>query len=177
MLRAKVLAVAAAVLLVAAVGATAAAAASGPSQARIRAAIAQAKRSTALWATFNACTPSRAPAVVGIRGQMPALGFAAQLSVAIQVEFWDRATQRFVSVPDANARARLSLGSVTAGVQQGGKNFAFNAHAGLLRGTVTFRWKRNGRLLLALTRHTSGAHRNADQGMPRHYSAATCRVR
>jgi hypothetical protein len=70
----------------------------------------------------------------------------------------------------------VQLGSIAAGLEQGGINFVFPAHAGLLRGTVIFRWQRAGRLLLTLSRHTSGGHPHADQGIPARYSAATCRV-
>jgi hypothetical protein len=176
MLSAKVLPTVAALLLALGVGAGPALASSGPSSAQIRAAIAQTKQSRDLWATVNICTPHRKPHTVGVRAQMPTLGFPTWLSMQIQIEFWDKARQRFERVPGAGSARQLHLGSVTAGLEQGGYNFVFPAHAGLLRGTVIFRWHRAGRLLLTLSRHTSNGHPHADQAIPARYSAATCRV-
>ena len=176
MLPAKVLPTVAALLLGLGVGAGPALAASGPSPAQIRAAIAQAKQSRDLWATVNVCVPRRKPHTVGVRAQMPALGFPTLLSMQIQIEYWNKARQRFERIPGAGSAKRLHLGSVTAGLEQGGYDFVFPAHAGLLRGTVTFRWQRAGRLLLTLSRHTSGGHPHADQAIPARYSEATCRV-
>jgi hypothetical protein len=106
---------------------------------------------------------------------MPALGFAARLSVQIQVDYWNVAKQHFVPVQSANAHGLVGLGSVTAGLQQGGESFHFT-HGAYLRATVTFTYQRRGQVLLTLTRHTTGGHSSADQGSPAHYTAAACRL-
>ena len=177
MLPAKVLPIVAALLLALGVGAGPASAASGPSPAQIRAAIAQAKQSRNLWATVNVCVPRRKPHTVGVRAQMPALGFPAWISIQIQLDYWNQAHHRFVPLAGSGATTLVRLGSVSAGLQQGGYDFVLPVHAGLLRGTVTFRWRRSGTLLLTQSRHTVSGHPRADQGVPAHYSAATCRVR
>jgi hypothetical protein len=146
-----------------------------PTPGQIRQALSTARHSKNLWATVNVCGPHRAPHTLGIRAQMPALGFAAQLWVRIQVDYWNVAKQRFVRVADPHARGLVSLGTVTAGLQQGGESFAFT-HGAYLRATVTFSYRRHGKLLLQLTRHTSAGHPGADQGIPPHHSAATCRL-
>jgi hypothetical protein len=177
MLSAKVLPIVAALLLALAVAAGSAIAGSGPSQTSIRTTVAQTERSHDLWATVNVCAPRHAPHTIGVRAQMPGFGFSAQLSMQIQVEYFNQARHRFQAVPDPNAAGLLQFGSITSGLQQGGISFDFRRHSGLLRGTVTFRWRRGARLLLAVTRHTSAGHPNADQGAPARYSAANCRIR
>jgi len=176
MLRAKLLPALVAIVLATTAGAVPVLAASGPTSSQIRKAVAAARRSKNLWATINVCGPRSRPHTIGVRAQMPALGFATQLSVRIQVEYWSVGKQRFVSVLDSNARAVVALGTVTAGLQQGGENFVFK-HGAYMRATVTFTYRRHGQRLLTVTRHTVGGHPHADQGIPPHYSAATCRLR
>lgn len=175
MRRRKVLSPMLAVLLAAIVVAAPALAASGPSQSQIRAAVARARASKNLWATVNVCGPRSARRTIGIRAQMPGLGFSAQLSVRIQLEYWNVAKQHFVVVADPNAHGVVRLGTVVAGLQQGGESFAFT-HGAYLRATVTFTYRRHGKQLLSVTRHTTGGHPLADQGRPAHYTAAACRL-
>jgi len=175
MVRARVLATM--IALAVSAGAPPAAAASGPTPSQVRAAVAAARTSRNLWATINVCTPRRAPHALGVRGQMPALGFPAALTEVIQVQYWSKAKHRFLDVPGVDARALVRLGQVTAGLEQGGHDFAFAPHAGLLRAVVTFQWRRAGRLLLSLSRTTVAGHPAADNGIPAHFSAATCRVK
>ena len=178
MLRAKALTVVVAILLVVTAAATTALAGSNPPPNKVQAALARARQSRDLWATVNVCEPARAPQMVGVRAQMPALGFPAQLSIAISLEYWNVAQQRYITIAQPNAQASVALGTVTAGVEQGGESFAFNPHPGaFLRATVTFSWRRKGRLLLTQTRHTTGGHRDADHSVPAHFSAAHCRIR
>jgi hypothetical protein len=177
MLPAKVLSSVAALLVAFTLVAASAQAASGPSPTTIHAAVATARHSRDLWTTVNVCTPRRKPHTVGVRAQMPALGFSAWLSMEIQLDFWNKAHRRFMPVAGSGATRLVQLGIVSAGLEQGGYNFVLPVHAGLLRGTVTYRWRRNGQLLLTQTRHTVAGHPRADQGVPAHYSAATCRVR
>src|ERR1700689_1187810 len=85
---------AAAVLV--ALAATAAAAAVGPR--RIAAAVARAERSSSLWATVNICSSPTDPDSMGLRGQMPTLGFSASLSMVIGVNYWSTTAKRFVPI-------------------------------------------------------------------------------
>ncbi len=147
----------------------------GPTPAQVRAAVRRAERSRQLWATINICNTRRHRDALGVRGQMPALGFPASLSMNIQVEYWSSADGRFK--PDPYAKRLVKLGRVSFGVEQGGHIFQFGAHAGLLSGVVTFEWARAGRLLGRATRATTRGHRDVDFGDPRRYSAATCAIR
>lgn len=175
MRRGKVLSAMLAALLAVIAVAAPALAGSSPSQAQIRAAVAKARTSKNLWATVNVCGPRGARRTIGIRAQMPGLGFSAQLSVRIQVDYWNVAKRHFVVVADPNAHGLVGLGTVMAGLQQGGESFAFK-HGVYLRATVTFTYRRHGQQLLTLTRHTTAGHPLADQGRPPHYTAAACRL-
>jgi hypothetical protein len=134
----------------------------------------RAESSRALWATINICDTKKFPDTLGVRGQIPALGFSASLSVDIQVEFFDAGKTRFVPVP--SAVMHIPLGKVTGGLQQTGATFAFKPHTGLLRARVEFQWSRGGKVLGRTFRLTTGGHNDADFGNPPRFSAARCRI-
>jgi hypothetical protein len=164
-------------VLVMAVWAVPAGAASSPSKsnptpAQIAKAIKQAKASNSLWATVNICNSKRYPDAVGIRGQMPALGFPAWLSMSIQLNYWSG--KKFVA--DTSATKLVRLGRSSNGLQQGGAKFNFGPTSELFDASVQFIWRREGKLLGQKTLLTTAGHPNADFGNPAHYSAARCRL-
>jgi hypothetical protein len=148
-----------------------------PSRAQIQKAIARAERSRSLWATVNICSP-RSPRslhnTIGVRGQMPTLGFPAWLSMQVRVNFYNKAKKRFV--PLAKAGALLRLGRSSSGLQQDGSTFTFPAHTGLFNATINFVWRRSGKLLGQTRRRTTAGHHDADFGSPPRYSAKQCRI-
>lgn len=152
-----------------------AAAANDPTRAQISKAIGSAERSKALWATVNICDTRSHPHQLGIRGQMPSLGFPAWLSMRIQLNYYSRAHKKFVVDPGTTKMIRL--GRSRSGLQQGGAVYAFHPHAGLLDATVSFFWRRSGKLLGSTTQTTTGGHSGADFGSPPHFTAAECRIR
>jgi hypothetical protein len=165
----------AAAILTAGLGSTAAAAAHGPTPGQIRRAVAGATRSSYLWATVNVCENHRKGGVMGVRGEMPALGFSATESMTIQLRQYDSRRRRYVSLGGA-ARQIASLGAIRTGVRQNGIEFPFDARTGTLDATVTFTWTRAGRRLAQVTRTTTGGHPSAAFGRPRHHTAPTCRL-
>ena len=106
---------------------------------------------------------------------MPTLGFPAWLSMNVQLNYCDNDQEALR--PRSAARASSS-GWVAGrhGLQQDGAQFSFEPHAGLFNATVTFIWRRAGKLLGQMTRTTTAGHRNADFGSPPHYSAQQCRI-
>jgi hypothetical protein len=161
-------------LLAPAVALSAPAANRDPTKAQIAAAISHAEHSRSLWATVNICNTKRYPMTLGVRGQMPDLGFPAWLSMQIQVNFYSKRTRRFVPVPKGGMLVRL--GRSSHGLQQGGGTFAFNPHTGLLNARVKFIWRRSGKLLGQTTRRTTAGHPGADFGNPPRFSAKQCRI-
>lgn len=157
--------------------AAAAKVAAPPSARQIARAVGHAESSAALWATVNICNSQRDRNVVGVRGQMPTLGFGAALTMTVALDAFNPLAQRFEAVASPNAVNHVALGTHATGLQQGGAEFPFHAGTtGLWRATVTFAWSRDGRVLARATRQTAGGHRDADFGSPAHYTAATCRI-
>jgi hypothetical protein len=145
-----------------------------PTRAQISRAVKRAKGSGSLWATVNICDTRRHPNTLGIRAQMPALGFPSWLSFQIQLNYYSASKRRFV--PISKGSMLIRLGRWSHGLQQAGASFAFKPHTGLLNATVNFIWRRSGRLLGQTRRTTTGGHPRADFGNPPHFSAKQCRI-
>lgn len=166
---------AAALLVAAGAGGAESAGAVGPGQ--IARAVREAEQSGSLWATVNICSSPRYRNDIGVRGQMPSLGFSSSLFMVIQVNYWSQKQRRFLPIQSNLATTRLSLGSSQNGLEQDGAVFPFRAHTGLLNATFTFIWTRGGTLIGQTVRTTTAGHADADHGSPPHYSAAQCRIK
>ena len=156
---------------------------SGPTAAQVRVAVGRATRSRSVWATVNICNTRRHPYVIGFRVQMPGLGFGANLSAEVRVEYWSPAAKRFRPVPRGSGSlgSLVSLGRATTGTHQSGVSFPIQKPASgihyVFRGVAAFEWKLGGKVLGRTTRSTGGGHRHVDQGDPAGYSAGTCTIR
>jgi hypothetical protein len=152
--------------------------AKGPSAKQVHRAAARAERASSLWATVNICSSRGAGkgGQLGVRGQMPSLGFAATLRMTVQLGYWNQKHERFMTIPGSAAASNLSLGSSSTGLQQDGVVFGFNDNAGLLNASVDFTWTRNGKVIAEAQRFTTAGHREADYGQPSHFSSADCRL-
>ncbi len=146
-----------------------------PTPSQIRRAVAQAEHSQSLWATVNICNSRRYPDTLGIRGQMPSLGFPAWLTMSIQLNYYSRTKKRFLPIPVGGQRL-VRLGRSSVKLQQGGALFTFDPHTGLLDATVEFSWHREGKLLGQTSEPTTAGHPSADFGSPAHYSAKQCDI-
>jgi hypothetical protein len=170
-LRAPVSAVGAAAALAAA---PASALASGPSAAQIRAAVGKAERSNELWATINICNTRRHPRQLGVRGQMPSLGFRSQMYMTFDVTYRSSAHGAFKPVP--KTKNKVMAGQASHKLIQDGRTYSFNPSSALLAGMVTFTWWRDGKVLGRTTLKTTGGHRHVDFADPPGFSAATCKI-
>jgi hypothetical protein len=147
----------------------------GPTPTQIRTAVASAKHSQDLWATVNICNTRRHRDQIGIRAQLPALGFSSTMSIKIQVDYWTGKV--FVPDPNPGATELVKLGTAATGVRQQGWNFQFGPGAGKLSGTVEFEWARGGKTIGTFTQKTTAGHSNQVNGAePPGHSAATCRI-
>jgi hypothetical protein len=171
-LRARLAACVLTLALIASASSTALAQSTGsrPTSGQIAAAVRKVERSRDLWATVNICKLGPGQLTLGIRGQMPALGFATTMAMNVQAEYLSG--QRFV--PIANASAVVSPGSAAQGLHQDGANFHFTPYNGILSGEITFTWRLGGKVLAKLTRPATGGHSNADFASPPHFSTARC---
>jgi hypothetical protein len=149
-----------------------------PTSRQISRAIAKAERSSSLWATVNICASNgkNKGGNIGIRGQMPALGFSSTMRMTVQLGAWSTKSKRFVPITGSTATSNLAVGSASTGLEQDGAEFGFRGHVGSLDATIEFSWSRGGRVLGGTSRTTSAGHRDADYGSPAHYSASSCRL-
>jgi hypothetical protein len=174
---ATVLAASAGPVAAAARAATSASTSTTPTRAEIARAVAHAERSSYLWATINICLPNaRQGGLLGVRGEMGALGFGSTLSMTIQLNQFDRRTESFVPVQGSTATRTETLGPLSTGVHQGGAEFHYSSDTGLLDATVTFTWTRDGHRLGEVTRTTTSGHRTAAFAEPVGHSTASCRL-
>ncbi|MEO8968654.1 MAG: hypothetical protein ABI355_13580 [Solirubrobacteraceae bacterium] len=146
-----------------------------PTPAQIRTAIARAQRARTLWATVNICDTRADPKVLGVRGQMPSLGFASWMSMEIHLDYYNRAKKTFVT--DPGTAKTLRLGRSAHGLQQGGVTYTFRGATPMLQASVRFIWRRSGQTLGTTPMLTTGGHPSADFGSPPRFSAATCQIR
>ncbi|HZE05306.1 MAG TPA: hypothetical protein VE127_08790 [Solirubrobacteraceae bacterium] len=162
-----------------AVGATVpAGAAKPPSRRQIARAVRSAERSHSLWATINICNSRRHRYRIGVRGQMPSLGFPSVMAMTVTLNSWSAADKRFVAIKSPNAVDRIALGTHRTGLEQDGTIFPFHkGESGRWNATIEFTWKVRGKVVGQAKRRTTAGHRNADFASPPHYSAAQCRIR
>lgn len=142
-----------------------------PTAAQVKKAVRTAERSNTLWATVNICGTEHHPHRMGVRGQIPALGFNAQLSMRISVQYYAKAKRRYLADPGMNKG--LAIGSKKTGVHQAGYVFQISTPAHL-RAMVTFTWRRSGKAIGRTTKLTVPGIKHVDFSDPPGYSRATC---
>jgi hypothetical protein len=152
-----------------------AAIAGGPSPSQISAAIRTAEQSKQLWATVNVCTTNHHHGQFGIRGEMPSLGFSADMYMTFEVTYKTSSSTRFK--PLRSTRAKVEVGQAANKVLQVGRTYPFQTSSTLLAGRVTFEWRRSGKLLGRTSRRTTGRHSHVDFANPPGFSQPFCRLR
>jgi hypothetical protein len=157
-------------------GATGATGATGPATPpakQVRAALSRAARSTGLWATINICNTRKHPDTIGIRAQMPALGFVTTMQMVVTLGYYTTATDSFK--PLSSSSTTLSLGEARGGYHQDGVTFTVKPPA-KLDATVKFVWSSGSTVLGTITRTTVKGRTGVQQGDPPGYSANICAI-
>jgi hypothetical protein len=144
-----------------------------PSAKQIKAAVAKAERSNGLWATINVCSSPKHPNTIGVRGQMPALGFPATLQMVVRLGYYSLQTATFTPVP--GPATTLEVGTATVGFHQDGVTFTIKPPA-TLDATVQFIWRSGRKVLGSTTRSTVNSRQGVQQSDPPGYSSAVCRI-
>jgi hypothetical protein len=148
-----------------------------PTAAQTRRAVTNAERSSYLWATINICRPRpRRGGLIGVRGEMGALGFRSTLTMTVQLRQYNSKRRSFVPLRASTAVRTVTVGTLRTGVHQDGAEFHYSSDAGLLDATITFTWTRDGRRLGKVTRTTASGHHNAAFAEPSGHSTASCRL-
>lgn len=144
-----------------------------PSAKRVSAALSRAARSPGLWATINICNTRKHPDTIGIRAQMPALGFATSMEMVVTLGYYTTATDSFK--PLSSSSTPLSLGEASSGYHQDGVTFKVKPPA-KLDATVKFIWSSGTKQLGTITRTTVKGRAGVQQGDPPGYSSNTCAI-
>ena len=135
-----------------------------------------------LWATVNICDTAAHPNEIGIRASMPGVEQRTKLRMRFRVQYFaasDGTWHNFSSDPRTDS-GWITVGRQRGGVVESGWNVTFKPPSSggehRLRGSVHFRWVRNGKALHASRRITEAGHRSTKGADPRGYSAATCSI-
>jgi hypothetical protein len=157
--------------------AAAPAAAKPPSPRQVARAVTAAEKSPSLWATINICNSRTHRNQIGVRGQMPSLGFSSTMSMKITLNAWSPTAKTFQAIDSPNAVDSVNLGSHSRGLEQAGAVFPFQkGETGLWNATIVFQWKRQGKVVGQTQRRTTAGHHGADFGSPPRYSAKQCSI-
>jgi hypothetical protein len=143
---------------------------------------ADAVRDASPWATVNVCDTVGHPDGIGIRGSMPGTGDRRdELFMRIQVQF-RRADGTWARIGRAADSGFVDVGDGDAKVRQAGRTFTLmppdaGQPAFVLRGLVTFEWRRDDTVLRRARRLTGAGHPDTPGADPTDFSAATCSIR
>ena len=135
-----------------------------------------------LWATINVCDTVGHPDSIGIRGSMPGTGNRAEdMFMRFQVQYhtasdgsWhnlgEDADSGFIEVGSAKYRTRQSGRTITITPPRPGSD------PYVLRGAVTFEWRKDGEVVRRARKRTTGSHPGTKGSDPVGFSAATCTI-
>ena len=140
-----------------------------------------AKRAPEVWATVNACDTRLHPNEIGIRGGMPGLARHTRMYMRFRVQVQDSdgawRTVKSSRLTDSGW-VRLAVGR--RGDYDAGWSFEFkpppSGGAHLLRGVVSYHWRKGGRVIQRSKAFTEAGHPGTVGAEPADYSAATCEI-
>jgi hypothetical protein len=133
-----------------------------------------------LWATIDVCNPSDQPDTVGVRGSMPGDGRAGdRMYMSFRLQLLEPTSGRWKDLPGADSPQFIPVGSGES-PRQGGSSFVIKPGSSrrvfVLRGLVTYQWRRNGTVIARTTRTTTSGHRSFAGADPAGFSAASCSI-
>lgn len=142
---------------------------------------AAAKRAPDVWATVNACDTKLRPNQIGIRGGMAGLARHTRMYMRFRVQFQNSdgawRTVKSSRLTDSGW-VRVAVGR--HGEHDAGWSFEFkpppSGGAHLLRGVVTFQWRKGRRVVERSKAFTESGHPGTVGAEPADYSAATCAI-
>jgi hypothetical protein len=135
------------------------------------------------WATVNVCDTDGHPDGVGVRGWMPGTGDRRdELFMRLQLQFLRRSDNSWHTLGGSGDAGFVDVGNGDARARQAGRTFTLTPPAAgqpafVLRGVVTFEWRRDGAVVRRARRATTAGHPATAGAEPDDYSAATCSIR
>ena len=142
---------------------------------------AAAKRAPAVWATVNACDTKLHPNQIGIRGEMAGLARHTRMYMRFRVQFQDsEGAWRTIKSSRLTDSGWVRAGVGRHGEHDAGWSFEFkpppSGGANVLRGVVTFQWRKGRRVVERSKASTEAGHPGTVGAEPADYSAATCLI-
>lgn len=142
-------------------------------------ATAQAASKDRLWATVNVCDTEKNPDTIGLRASMPGTGDRkVRMFLRFRVEYFVARDEEWKSVRRGGDSGWISVGSARFVARQSGRSFEFSPTAGniLLRGRVSYEWRRGKKVIKRAVRRTQAGHTSSAGSDPTGFSAAECLI-
>ena len=139
-------------------------------------------QSKLLWATINVCDTVDHPNTIGIRASMPGSGIRAEeMFMRFQVQYWKSSDKRWHNIGPSGDSGFIFVGSGRYRARQSGRNFVLKpppqGKTHLLRGAVTFEWRRGDKVVRRARKRTRSGHPFTRGADPPQWSAARCEIR
>ena len=131
------------------------------------------------WATVNVCDTQTSPNQLGIRGGMHGLARRSRMFMRFRVQYetLDGEWRTIESGADSHWRC---VAEGKRGEHDAGWTFEFKPPAAggahILRGVVSFQWRRDGRVVVRDRRFTESGHPGTAGADPANFSAETCAI-
>lgn len=129
---------------------------------------------------MNVCDTTANPDAIGIRASMPGTGQKkVRMFMRFRVEYFVASQQAWRAVSKGGDSGWVSVGAASFKARESGRVFEFSPAAGaiLLRGRVSYEWRRGARVIRRETRRTEAGHTSSVGADPDGFSAAQCLIR
>jgi hypothetical protein len=138
-----------------------------------------APRNAEPWATINVCDTQAHPNQLGIRGAMPGLARRTRMYMRFRVQYETLEGEWRMVGTGADSRWH-KVANGRRGEHDAGWTFEFKppatGGAHVLRGVVSFQWRRDGRVVERDRRITEEGHPGTAGADPEDFSAETCAI-
>jgi hypothetical protein len=131
------------------------------------------------WATVNVCDTTMRPNQIGIRGSMPGLARRSRMYMRFRVQY-QTLDGRWRTVKTGADSHWRKVTTARRGEYDAGWTFEFKppatGGAHVMRGLVTFEWRRAGRVVQKDKAFTEEGHPGTAGADPADFSAETCAI-
>jgi hypothetical protein len=132
-----------------------------------------------LWATINVCNAPDQPDTVGIRGSMPGNRQSHDMMyMRFRLQYLD-ATKHWAELANGAEPGFVAIGTAKS-ARQDGRSFQLVPVPGkpafMLRGVVSFQWRRGTTIVQSASRPTTAGHQSLAGADPPGFSAASCLI-
>jgi hypothetical protein len=144
-------------------------------------AAADARRVPEVWATVNVCDTQTRPNQMGIRGSMTGLTRSTRMFMRFRVQYQDAEGQwRTIKSGPLSDSGWVRIATGRRGEHDAGWSFEFvppaSGGAHVLRGVVSFEWRRSKRVVERTRAFTEAEHPGTAGAEPADFSAETCEI-